>query len=254
MIMELDSRRVWSINRGCLLLLGTWSHLRYIWGFVLAHLFLWFVFPTCILRLITLWCLSHFIFHLKSSTPSYMVYGKPYRFPLYITIFVGMISFWTDILTCTENKIVCVLYDFLRMQHFKESISNSWINGIHKILSLCGVSNIWQEQNSLDKNSTIAIVRQWLSDQFIQKWESDLNNSSKGQIYRLFKSHFGREKYLEILPAKIRKTFIKFRTLNHRLPIEIGRWANFTHFVIPVQIADEFHYILECESLCAIRK
>ena len=171
-----------------------------------------------------------------------------------------MISFWTKILTCTENKIVCVLYDFLRMQHFKEGISNSWINCIHKILSLCGVSNIWQEQNSLDKNFTIAIVRQRLNDQFIQKWESDINNSSKGQIYRIFKSHFGREKYLEILPAKLRKTYIKFRTSNHRLPIETGRWTNvplcqrFCTLCNSGQIADEFHYILECKSLCAVRK
>jgi hypothetical protein len=42
--MELGSRRVCSINRGCLLLLGTWSHLWYIRGSVLAHLFLWLVF------------------------------------------------------------------------------------------------------------------------------------------------------------------------------------------------------------------
>jgi hypothetical protein len=61
MIMELGSRRVWSMNRGYLLLLGTWSHLRYIWGSVLALLFLWFVIPACVLRLITLWYLSHFI-------------------------------------------------------------------------------------------------------------------------------------------------------------------------------------------------
>jgi hypothetical protein len=61
MVMELGSQRVWSINRGCLLLLGTWSHLWYIQRSVLAHLFLWFVIPTCILRLITLWYLSHFI-------------------------------------------------------------------------------------------------------------------------------------------------------------------------------------------------
>jgi hypothetical protein len=57
------SRRVWSINRGCLLLLSTWSHFRYIWGSVSAHLFLWLVIPTCVLRLITLWYLSHFIIH-----------------------------------------------------------------------------------------------------------------------------------------------------------------------------------------------
>jgi hypothetical protein len=52
---------VWSINRGCLLLLGTWSHLRYMQGSLLAHLFLWYVIPTCVLRLITLWYPSHFI-------------------------------------------------------------------------------------------------------------------------------------------------------------------------------------------------
>jgi hypothetical protein len=51
-------------------------------------------------------------FHLKSSTHSYMVYDKTGRFPLYITIFVRMTSFWTKILTCTANKIICILYDF----------------------------------------------------------------------------------------------------------------------------------------------
>jgi hypothetical protein len=47
-------------NRWCLLLLGIWSHLRYIQGSVLAHLFLWLVISTCVLRLITLWYPSHF--------------------------------------------------------------------------------------------------------------------------------------------------------------------------------------------------
>jgi hypothetical protein len=31
---------------GCLLLLGTWFHLRYIQGSMLAHLFLWLIIPT----------------------------------------------------------------------------------------------------------------------------------------------------------------------------------------------------------------
>jgi hypothetical protein len=48
------------VDRGYSLLLGTWSHLRYIRGSVLTHLFLWFVILTCLSRLITLWYLSHF--------------------------------------------------------------------------------------------------------------------------------------------------------------------------------------------------
>ena len=61
--MDLGSRRVWPVNRGCLLILGTWSHLRYIRGSVLAHLFIWLVIPTSISRLITLRYLGHFILH-----------------------------------------------------------------------------------------------------------------------------------------------------------------------------------------------
>jgi hypothetical protein len=39
-----------SVGNWCLLLLGTLSYLRYFRGSVLAHLFIWFVIPTWILR------------------------------------------------------------------------------------------------------------------------------------------------------------------------------------------------------------
>jgi hypothetical protein len=42
-ITKLISRRVWPVSSGCLLLLGTWSHLRYIRESVFAHSFLRFV-------------------------------------------------------------------------------------------------------------------------------------------------------------------------------------------------------------------
>jgi hypothetical protein len=44
MIMELGSQRVWPVDRGCLLLVGTWSHLWQVRGSVLAHLF---IYLTC---------------------------------------------------------------------------------------------------------------------------------------------------------------------------------------------------------------
>jgi hypothetical protein len=39
--------------------------------------------------------------------------------------------------------------------------------------------------------------------------------------YRLFKSDFRFEKYLDVLNDKNRFTFCRFRTSNHRLPIEV---------------------------------
>ncbi|XP_061167256.1 uncharacterized protein LOC133176104 [Saccostrea echinata] len=202
------------------------------------------------------------IFHLKSSTASYMVYGETGRFPLYINIYTRMISYWLKLLTpnSLENKIVCVLYKYLCSQYFQGGPKNLWVDFIYKILTSCGFSNIWYEQSPIDRNWVLAAVKQRLSDQFIQKWHSDINNSSKGQIYKIFKSDFGFEKYLSILPSKLQKILIKFRTSNHHLPIETGRWSN-----IPLdervcklcntgQIADEFHFILECKTLNSIRK
>ena len=75
----------------------------------------------------------------------------------------------------------------------------------------------------------------------------------KGHTYTIFKPIFGYEKYLDIiiLPTKFRKILVNFRTSNHRLPIETGRW-----FGIPLddrcctfcntrQLADEMHFIFD---------
>jgi hypothetical protein len=66
MIMELGSWRVWSMNRGCLLLLGTWSHLRYVCWSMLAHLF----YLTCntYLYFETDYSLISLLFHCDDNT------------------------------------------------------------------------------------------------------------------------------------------------------------------------------------------
>ena len=89
---------------------------------------------------------------------------------------------------------------------------------------------------------------------------SDVNNSSKGQVYIKFKQSFGMENYLNILSRKYMKIMIKFSTTNHRLPVETGRWQGkplgerFCSLCNNCQIADEFHYILECDTVQNIRK
>ena len=97
-------------------------------------------------------------------------------------------------------------------------------------------------------------------DQFIQKWSNNINISSKGHTYKIFKRIFGYEKYLDILPSKFRKILVKFRTSNHRLPIETSRWLGIPiddrrcTFCNTRQLADEMHFILECKAFSDIRK
>ena len=72
-------------------------------------------------------------------------------------------------------------------------------------------------------------------------------NQPKGEIYNIFKTEFGSEKYLNLLPQKTRTSFIKLRTANHNLPNETGRWCctpkveRTCHVCNRVQIADELY-------------
>ena len=83
--------------------------------------------------------------------------------------------------------------------------------------------------------------------------------SNKGSLYLNMKSSFESEKYLTIPPANLRITYCKFRTGNHNLPVEAGRWekskidyekrwCDLCH----KYIGDEYHLLLVCPLLKAI--
>ena len=94
-------------------------------------------------------------------------------------------------------------------------------SNVFRVLNICGFSNIWQQQEHVNEKWIKNAVAQRLKDQFIQTWSNDMLNSSKGKIYSTFKLDFGCEKYLEF-----RTILLKFRTTNHRPPVETGRWIN----------------------------
>jgi hypothetical protein len=56
-----------------------------------------------------------------------------------------------------------------------------------------------------------------------QIWNSSIETSPKGGNYKLFKWELKFENYLDILEDKDKFTLCRFRTTNHRLPVEVGR-------------------------------
>jgi hypothetical protein len=99
------------------------------------------------------------------------------------------------------------------------------------------------------------MVSHILRDQFIQKWDSDINNSSHRQFYLGFKHDFCMENILRLSEYN-RKWITKFRTSNMRLPIETGCWYNIPRddrkcIFCGNGIEDEFHILLLC---CNIKK
>ena len=86
-----------------------------------------------------------------------------------------------------------------------------------------GMSYVWNDQvvesPSIFKNKIKTIVQ----DQFVQNWDSSVNNSHKCLIYKLYKQTFKFENYLINVPIYIAKLFCKFRCMSHRMPIKRDR-------------------------------
>lgn len=197
------------------------------------------------------------ILKLRKSTPNYMVFGETGRFPLTIKIKKRIVSFWIK-LVHSPNKLSNLFYRLL-LNSFNNGYAISWTKNLKEIFDSLGYSNIWITQgDGLNEKWVVKTIERKLQDQFIQKWEQDINNSSKGLTYKIIKTSFGYEQYLSILPEYYWSYMLKFRTSNHKLPIESGRWNRTPRderFCIFCQniMGDEFHFLFQCKKLKNIR-
>jgi hypothetical protein len=97
-------------------------------------------------------------------------------------------------------------------------------------------------------------------NQFIQNWFSKIIDSPKAINYRIFKTKFESEEYLNALEYTNAVLLCRFRTCNTKLPIETGRWLNIPRhdraYILcnNRHIGDEYHYLLECQFVCSEEK
>ena len=130
----------------------------------------------------------------------------------------------------------------------KSKYTFKWVNCIEAILNDTGIGYIFANQTGYcDK----MYLKQILCDQFVLQWFSNIENSSRGQFYSIFKKDFTLETYLLKLPEYCRLWITHFRCSNLRLPIETGRWQNIPRHdrictLCKSNIGDEFHLLFKC--------
>ena len=104
-----------------------------------------------------------------------------------------------------------------------------------------------------NKNSKTKIKRYFSLNEWYNKVENDTN-------YKIFKLKFEFEYHLTSeLSNQCLHALISFRTRNHRLPVETGRWHGIEHNnrkcnLCNTDIGDEYHYLFSCEKLKQKRK
>ena len=185
-----------------------------------------------------------------------MVYGELGRYPVELQIKIKT-CFWNKIVGNPDKlsgQIYRLLFDLL----ISGNRDIPWVNYIKSIFDETGFSNIWDGHKYINPEFFKVTIKQRLQDQYIQKWFSDINNSSRGEYYSKFKTEFKLENYFLRLNAVHRNYICKLRTSHIKFPIGTGRWMGIPRDerlcnLCNLCIGNEFHYIFCCELLKDIR-
>ena len=144
---------------------------------------------------------------------------------------------------------------------YNESHINTvnWVSQVRTLLSTHGFYEVWLNQGVGDIKLFINVFKRRVDDNFIQKWSTELNDSSRALFYRQF-SLFEFAKYLDIINiTKYRVAFTRLRLSSHRLEVECGRWRK--PVSVPFQdrkckqcntLEDEYHFL--CKNYTELRK
>ena len=197
---------------------------------------------------------------LKRSTPSYMLYGELGIMPLEVDIHTRIISIWSKLIQHDATyRLSKMMYHIVYTLSNGNQIKCKWIEYVKELLCSLGFSGIWYDQTCTSKLWIVKAAKMKLKDLFIQKWRSGIDIMSSSNFYKIFKTNFEQSEYLRNLPNSLCKTLIRFRTRNHKLPVETGRWRSIALNERLCQhcqsdIGDEYHYLLVCDYFKAVRR
>ena len=196
------------------------------------------------------------ILGVKKSTNLAALYGVP----MSITRKLNIIKYWIKILNQNNTSLVKQVYIMLKEDannqlHYN---GNNWAYQIKNMLQQHGLGYVWEEQSVTE--IPFLAVKQRITDNYLQKWYAEINNSSRLQSYSIYKHNFELEPYLSIIhDKKFKVALSRFRTSSHSLRIETGRYENIHRDQRLCQSCNmnmtetEFHFLLVCPHYRELR-
>ena len=149
-----------------------------------------------------------------------MVYGELGQYLMELQITIKMLCFWSKLVGNPDKILSGKIYRLLFRLFIRGNRDIPWLDYTTSIVDETGLSNIWDGQKYINPDFLKVTIKQRLQDQYIQKWFSNINNSSRREYYSKFKTEFELENYLFGLNAVHRNYICKLRTSNTIFPIE----------------------------------
>ena len=123
---------------------------------------------------------------LNSSVNNCMVLGECGRYPLSVTYQLNCIKYWCKIIHMEDKRYPKQCYNMLKSLDNMGRIT--WASKIKNLLFESGFGIVWINQNVGDVNQFLSKFQQHLKDCAQQNWTAKVNNSSRCQFYKHFKS------------------------------------------------------------------
>ncbi len=168
------------------------------------------------------------ILYVHKRTSNDMVYGELGVYPLIIYIKCKIIGYWARMISGKETKLCFVMYRFLLHLDRLGIYILPWLACIKDICDECGMSWLWLSQSVPNVIWVNEAVELRLRDQWITTWRSNIETKSLCSNYRIIKMNYGMEEYTVKMQKTSRILLTKLRTLNNKLPVNVGRYTGVT--------------------------
>ena len=182
-------------------------------------------------------------------------------FPLQIVIIRHILTYYYYLNSKDDSSIVKQALNIVHENSSK--IANSYINNINinNILKFC--NNRFSGKPDDFTNSVIRETTTRLQNKYSEYWKNKICSSSRLELFSKIKENFVEEPFLdEVKNYDVKRNFFKFRTSNHSLFIEIGRYCRpilprekrICKFCKNDEIEDELHLLFKCSLYADLRE
>ena len=138
------------------------------------------------------------VFGVKKTTQNDFVYGELGRNTYITRRYFDIVKCWFKILSAAENKYVKIIYNLMLRDINQLPNKVNWASLLRDLLMSLGFYNVWLNQGVGNYNEFMSVLKQRLTDNYVQNWSSRLDNSSRALFYRSIAS-FKFQPYLEYI-------------------------------------------------------
>ena len=197
-----------------------------------------------------------YILGVNCSCSNTATLGELGEFPIMLYGFTRLLKFWHRTANLSESILV---KQALNIQNIY-SDQFEWMSSVKFLLKFIGMDEYLNNPESIGIDSFSKLCHTKLRQICVKQWRLRLVNEPKLRFYKLFKTGFNFENYLEMIPNfQLRKSITKFRCSDHRLEIETGR-----HRKIPInervckmcacEVETEEHFLRWCPKYKKLRE